>query len=185
MWRRNEGSTEKDVTLEAGIVELLALSEAEEEEPSEPILSAFYSKLVDCTWVRTKAENADATMKTIGFGYMVRKLALNAPAHLKLSRHEMELTADLSMGTFLELPSSKYVIGGKPTTVSALGRVSDERILVKRGVVVSQARCYLNEEDHGKGKIAYHMLSRSQVSEDGNEMVREELCACAPFSSPP
>ena len=120
----------------------------------------------------------------IGISWLTRKAALNAPVNVKWECTGLAVTASLSMGSFLSLPSTQYIVGDKkPVTVLALGRVNDARIVSKNGEIVMQSRCYMNKAAHQAGEVAYETLGRWKLSEDGTDLFCEELTRLTPGES--
>ena len=161
--------------------ELEALLDAGEEVPDEAVVARLFDKLTGSAWVRQITDKADQAMKMIGINWLTRKAALRAPMQITWERSDLVVTLSLSMGSFLSLPSTRYIVGDKkPVTVAALGRVSDARIVSKNGEIIVQSKCYMSKAAHEAGEIAYETVARWKFSEDGNDLFYEELTRLTP-----
>eukprot|EP00322_Chrysochromulina_rotalis_P016203 CAMPEP_0115853386 /NCGR_PEP_ID=MMETSP0287-20121206/13477_1 /TAXON_ID=412157 /ORGANISM="Chrysochromulina rotalis, Strain UIO044" /LENGTH=210 /DNA_ID=CAMNT_0003307461 /DNA_START=155 /DNA_END=787 /DNA_ORIENTATION=- len=156
--------------------DMLAILEETEDKPSEGVVAKVFDQLTDITWIRTEVERGDDAMKMVGVGYMARTLALKAPARLVYTRKGFTIRSKVSMGSFMDLPETEYVVGGQNGgVVKALGKIRVCRFAVKKGEVVAEAKIYDSERDQKLGNVSYVTLGRWRVNEDGSEMVYEEL----------
>ena len=121
-------------------------------------------------WKLTKLDNVEAKLKLQKFGWIERKLLLNAPA-IELT---IELTGDktysssvLVPGVF-SIPATSYEVGGAAVTASAMGRITNMWVsLSKGGELVQVTHIYLSEKARADQSAVCIVESSTKVDPTG------------------
>ena len=171
---------------EAGIVpvasatletEMVALLEAKEEFPT-PAITAAIDEVAGSVWVLSRPpENADDARKMIGVSRIHRAMLrhLKISPSLEVVRDGMEVTYKWSVGEKVVFEQRLEVGKQLPFTTAHKDSTIEARLVAKQGRVFIHTDHFPSRGDLAARKVAYVTFKWFHLSEDGSELLVDEL----------
>ena len=179
---RREACTEDDMvpavscsaTLET---EMVGILKAREELPT-PAITAAIDEVTGSVWVLSRpAENADDVMKMLGVSRFHRAILrrLKVSPSLEIVRDGMEVTYKWSVGGKVVFEQRLEVGKQVPSTSAHKDSTIEARLVAKQGRIFIHTDHFPSRSDLAARKVAYVTFKWFHLSEDGSELLVDEL----------